>query len=163
MTPDQVVQNQSVVTHAFAGLPVSDYKAAYDWYVRFFGRPADMFPHGREAVWRLSSTASIYVVQDSERAGKGVVTLALDDLDAYEKRLTADGLTLTEQSGRASPRRLVIEDADGNHLTLFHDPSRSGGEARHLRQRFAMTPDGSTLARHVPGQMRKCPWALIAT
>src|SRR3954454_22702103 len=33
MTPEQVVQNQAVaVTHSFAGLPVSEYTAAYDWY-----------------------------------------------------------------------------------------------------------------------------------
>jgi catechol 2,3-dioxygenase-like lactoylglutathione lyase family enzyme len=122
------VQNQAVaVTHTFAGLPVSDYAAAYEWYVRLLGRPADMFPHEREAVWRLTPTSSIYVVQDSERAGSGLVALALDDLDANEARLTADGLALTDQSTGASPRRLVIKDADGNSVTFFHDPSESGG------------------------------------
>ena len=33
------------ITHTFAGLPVADYTAAYDWYVRLLGREADMFPH----------------------------------------------------------------------------------------------------------------------
>jgi catechol 2,3-dioxygenase-like lactoylglutathione lyase family enzyme len=122
------VQNQAMaVTHTFAGLPVSDYAAAYEWYVRLLGRPADMFPHEREAVWQLTPTSSIYVVQDSERAGSGLVTLALDDLDANEERLSAEGLALTERSGGASPRRLLIKDADGNSLTFFHDPSQSGG------------------------------------
>jgi catechol 2,3-dioxygenase-like lactoylglutathione lyase family enzyme len=122
------VQNQAVaVTHTFAGLPVSDYAAAYEWYVRLLGRPADMFPHEREAVWQLTPTSSIYVVENSKRAGSGLVTLALDDLDANEERLTAAGLALTEQSGGASPRRLVIKDADGNSLTFFNDPSQSGG------------------------------------
>lgn len=122
------MQNQAVaVTHTFAGLPVSDYAAAYEWYARLLGRPADMFPHEREAVWQLTPTSSVYVVQDSERAGSGLVTLAVDDLDANEERLTAAGLALTEQSGGASPQRLVIEDADGNSLTFFHDPSQSGG------------------------------------
>jgi hypothetical protein len=86
-----------------------------------------MFPHEREAVWQLTPTSSIFVVQDSERAGGGLVTLALDDLDAHERRVTADGLALTEQSGGASPRRLVIKNADGNSLTFFDDPSQSGG------------------------------------
>jgi hypothetical protein len=85
-----------------------------------------MFPHEQEAVWRLSPAASIYVVQDRERAGSGLVTLALDDLDAHEKRLTSEGLVLTEKSGGASLRRLVIRDADGNSLTFFHEPSQSG-------------------------------------
>jgi hypothetical protein len=127
MTPEEVVQNQAVtVTHTFAGLPVSDYAAAYGWYARLFGRPADMFPHEHEAVWRLTPTASVYVVEDRERAGSGLVTLALDDLDAHERRLSADGLALTEQADGADPRRLTIKDADGNGLTFFHDPSQSG-------------------------------------
>jgi hypothetical protein len=128
MIPEGVVQNQAVaVMHTFAGLPVYDFGAAYDWYVRLLGRPADMFPHEQEAVWRLTPTSSMYVVQDKERAGSGLLTLALNDLDAHEKRLLGDGLALTEQSGGASPRRLVIKDADGNSLTFFLDPSQSGG------------------------------------
>jgi catechol 2,3-dioxygenase-like lactoylglutathione lyase family enzyme len=127
MTPEQFVQDQAVaVRHTFVGLPVSDYTAAYDWYVRVLGRPADMFPHELEAVWRLTPASSLYVVQDGERAGSGLVTLALDDLDAFERRLNADGLTVTEHSAGGSPRRLVLTDADGNRLTFFLDPSQSG-------------------------------------
>jgi catechol 2,3-dioxygenase-like lactoylglutathione lyase family enzyme len=113
-------------THTFAGLPVSDYASAHDWYVRLLGRPADMFPHEREAVWRLTPTASINVVQDGERAGGGLLTLALDDLDAYERRLRADGVAFTEEVGGVSPRCLVVEDGDGNRLKFFRDPSPSG-------------------------------------
>jgi len=28
------------VAYVFAGLPVADYAASYDWYVRLFGRAA---------------------------------------------------------------------------------------------------------------------------
>jgi hypothetical protein len=120
------MQNQEVaVTHTFAGMPVSAYAAAYEWYVRLLGRPADMFPHDREAVWRLTPASSIYVVEDSERAGRGLVALALDDLDALERRLIADGLAPTEEVEGDAPRRLVIEDRDGNRLTFFRDPSES--------------------------------------
>lgn len=114
------------VTHTFAGLAVASYAAAYDWYSRLLGRPADMFPHDREAVWRLTPSGSIYVVEDTERAGTGIVTLALDDLDAHEKRLRDSGLTFTEQAHRATPRRLVVRDLDGNMLTFFQDSGSSG-------------------------------------
>ena len=107
----------------FVGLPVSDYATAYDWYERLLGRPADMFPHDREAVWRLTPAGSIYVVEDGERAGCGLVTVALDDLDALERRLAADGLPFTVEAEGDSPRRLAIEDDDGNKLTFFRDPS----------------------------------------
>jgi len=114
------------VTHSFAGLAVAEYSAAYDWYVRLLGRPADMFPHDREAVWRLTPGGSIYVVEDPERAGRGLLTLALDDLDAHERRLREGGVAYTAQSDGAAPRRLKVIDLDGNTLTFFEDPAQHG-------------------------------------
>ncbi len=96
------------MTHAFAGLPVDDYAASYDWYVRLLGRPADVFPHASEAVWRLNLGCSIYVVQNSQRAGGGLVTLALDDLDAHETHLREAGLAFDEQVSGSAPRSLVV-------------------------------------------------------
>jgi hypothetical protein len=111
------------ITHSFAGLPVVDYTAAYDWYMRLLGREADMFPHETECVWRLTPTSSIYVAQDSDRAGSALVTFALDDLDAHERRLREAGFTFTEEATVAAPRRLVVSDIDGNRLVFFQDPS----------------------------------------
>jgi glyoxylase I family protein len=115
----------TVTAHMFAGLPVADYAAAYDWYVLLLGRPADMFPHESEAVWRLVPGGSIYLVEDAGRAGSGLVTLALDDLEAHETRLQAVGIAFAESDGPA-PRRLVVNDFDGNTLTFFQDPAQSG-------------------------------------
>jgi catechol 2,3-dioxygenase-like lactoylglutathione lyase family enzyme len=109
----------------FTGLAVTDYAAAYDWYERLLGRPADMFPHEREAVWQLTPSASMYVVEDRERAGSGLVTLALDDLDAQERRLRDAGLAYTELAEGTAPRRLVVRDVDGNTITFFRDPAQS--------------------------------------
>ena len=110
------------ITHTFAGLPVADCTATHDWYVRLLGRPADMFPHDREAVWRLTPSCSIYVVQDPERAGRGLVTLALDDLDVHQRRLREAGLAFAEQVDGSAPRRLVVPDVDGKTPTFFQDP-----------------------------------------
>jgi catechol 2,3-dioxygenase-like lactoylglutathione lyase family enzyme len=111
------------ITHAFAGLPVTDYKAAYPWYVRLLGREADMFPRDSECVWRLTSTSSVYVVEDPQRAGRSLVTLALDDLAAHERRMQAAGVVFAIEPGGVAPRRLIVTDTDGNRLTFFHDPS----------------------------------------
>jgi catechol 2,3-dioxygenase-like lactoylglutathione lyase family enzyme len=114
------------ITHAFAGLPVADYGVAYAWYERLFGRSGDMFPHDTEAVWRLTPSCSIYVVQDPERAGRGLVALALDDLDAHEGRLHEAGIAFDAQADGSTPRRLVVKDGDGNTLTFFQDAAQSG-------------------------------------
>jgi len=110
------------ITHTFVGVPVSDFAAAYKWYLGLFGRAADMFPSDGEAVWRLTPNSSVYVVADAKRAGNGLLTLAVDDLDAYANRLRLEGLTPDEHSA-ASPRRLMISDDDGNTVKLFADPA----------------------------------------
>jgi catechol 2,3-dioxygenase-like lactoylglutathione lyase family enzyme len=112
------------VTYSFAGLAVTDFATAYDWYARLLGRPADMRPHEAEAVWRLTSDSAIYVVQDPQRSGNGLVTLALDDLDAHERSMRESGFPFTEELNGDSPRRLVVRDLDGNNLTFFQDPAR---------------------------------------
>src|SRR6476469_7183948 len=100
------LQNHPVaITHSFVGLPVADYAAAYDWYVRLLGREADMFPHETESVWQLTPASSIYVAQDSDRAGSALVSLALDDLDAHERRLREAGFTFTVEARDAAPRQ----------------------------------------------------------
>ena len=108
-----------VVTYMFAGMAVADYEAAYEWYVQLLGREADMYPHDTEAVWRLTSSSAIYVVQDPQRVGRGLLTVAVDDLDAHETRLLEAGLPFAELAAEDAPRRLVVRDPDGNTLTFF--------------------------------------------
>ena len=112
-----------MVTYTFAGLPVTDYASAYDWYVELLGRPADMFPHDSEAVWRLTSSGAVYVVQDPQRAGSGLLTVAVTDLDTQERRLRGAGFSIAELVNEDAPRRLVVTDPDGNALTFFQDPA----------------------------------------
>lgn len=116
------------ITHAFVGIPVSDYSTAYGWYARLFGRAADMFPRDGEAVWRLTSSSSVYVVGDRERAGHGLLTLAVADLGLRAGRLRAEGFALTEQSGGGAPRRVMITDDDGNTITFFEDPAKEADD-----------------------------------
>ena len=114
-------------THAFAGVAVSDFAAAYEWYARLFGRAADMFPLDDEAVWRLTKSGSVYIVGDVERAGNGLLTLASDDLGGLANRLQADGLAFRWVSGGSAPVRLMVDDDDGNRIAFFQDPALQVG------------------------------------
>jgi hypothetical protein len=53
--------------------------------------------------------------------------LGLSDLDAHAERLRAEGFAYTEHSAEGSPRRLVVNDADGNTITFFQDPAQLRG------------------------------------
>ena len=75
----------------FAGIPVAHLDAAIAWYERFFGREPDMWPNDREAVWQVSSEGWVYVVTDEERAGSGLLTIIVDDLDSKLDELEERG------------------------------------------------------------------------
>ena len=110
------------MTDVFAGLPVADHAAARAWYERLLGRPPDMEPHGRESVWRLAEQAWIYVVEDAERAGRGLLTVIVDDLVAQIAELAERGVTTDPiESIPGKARTAEIRDPDGNRI-MFGQP-----------------------------------------
>ena len=111
------------VTEFFAGVPVADYAAALAWYERLAGRPADFAPHETESVWRLGP-AWIYVVSDAERAGRAMLTLIVDDLEAEVAALAERGLE-TGPMGMVADvmRKADITDPEGNRITFAEDLS----------------------------------------
>jgi catechol 2,3-dioxygenase-like lactoylglutathione lyase family enzyme len=106
----------------FAGLPVTDHAAAAAWYERLFGEPPFMRPHATESVWRLEEHAWVYVVEDAERAGHGLLTVLVADLDAQVAGLAERGLTTEPIVAMDNGVRTAeIRDADGN-LVKFGQP-----------------------------------------
>lgn len=108
------------VSYVFAGLVVSHRDQAADWYARLFGRPADMLPNDAEAAWQLADSASLYLLADPARAGRGVFTLVVDDLDGVRTDIAARGLPAgqVEQVGTAG-RKCVLADPDGNTVSII--------------------------------------------
>jgi catechol 2,3-dioxygenase-like lactoylglutathione lyase family enzyme len=102
--------------HLFAGLRVRNFQAARLWYERLLGEPT-FFPHATEAVWTLAEDRSVYVVEHAEGAGSSVVTVFLDDLDAYVAAIAARGLEPDERETYANGvRKMIYRDPDGNEL-----------------------------------------------
>jgi catechol 2,3-dioxygenase-like lactoylglutathione lyase family enzyme len=96
-------------THVFAGIPVADFDAARAWYEELLGRPADLVPHESEVAWQMTDSGWIYVVQDADRAGRALVTVLVDDLDA----LSLDGESETVPG---KFRNTVVTDPEGNRI-----------------------------------------------
>ncbi|HET8672841.1 MAG TPA: VOC family protein [Thermoleophilaceae bacterium] len=108
---------------AFTGIPVADLDPALEWYERFMGRAPDMRPHDGEAAWQLTQSGWMYVVRDRERAGRGLLTLMVDDLDATlaelsERSIGAD--QIEELSGGV--RKATLTDPEGNNIALGQVP-----------------------------------------
>ena len=101
----------------FAGIRVSDFAAAKPWYERLLGADPSFLPHATEAVWELAEHRSLYIVEDAEGAGRSVLTIFLDDLDARVAEIASRGLEpdeLVTYPGKA--RKAIYRDADGNEI-----------------------------------------------
>jgi len=108
----------------FAGVPVRDFAAARPWYERLLGGPPAFLPHDAEAVWELAEHRYVYIVEDAERAGRGLVTLFLDDLDAMVAAISARGIEPAERETYDNGvRKITYRDADGNQVGLGGGPA----------------------------------------
>ncbi len=113
--------------HLFAGLRVRSLEAVRPWYERLLGDPAFM-PHAAEAVWTLAEDRSVYVVEHADGAGRSVVTVFLDDLDAHVAATAARGLQPDEiETYSSGVRKAIYRDPDGNELGF-------GGVSASVRQ-----------------------------
>jgi len=103
----------------FGGIPVSDYRLAREWYEVFFGREPDLLPHDTEAAWQLTDGGWVYVVADPTRAGGGLLTILVDDLDERLAALAGRGIEAgpVETFGSGA-RKAVVTDPDGNAIGL---------------------------------------------
>jgi predicted enzyme related to lactoylglutathione lyase len=101
----------------FAGVAVTDFDAAVEWYERLLGGPPDMAPHDTERAWRLTGESWIYVVADPERAGKSLLTVMVDDLDERLAAIAERGIEVgpVERLGKTT-RKAEIVDPEGNRV-----------------------------------------------
>ncbi len=107
------------ISYVFACLPVANRDQAAAWYGRLLGQLPTFLPNDIEAVWQVAQTASLYVLVDADRAGRGVVTLVVDDLDSSLKEIAGRGImTGAIQNIPGAGRKSVITDPDGNTVSL---------------------------------------------
>jgi catechol 2,3-dioxygenase-like lactoylglutathione lyase family enzyme len=107
----------------FAGIRVRDLGAARSWYEQLLGEPA-FFPNDSEVVWTVAENRSIYIQEDPARAGGGLATVFVDDLDAVVGEITARGLEpFLRETYSNGVRKVTYRDADGNEIGFGGGPS----------------------------------------
>lgn len=108
------------VDAVMAGIAVADFDAAVTWYERLLGRPVDDRPMDGLAEWHFPGTGVIQVIHDAGRAGRALLTLSVDDLEAYVAGLEERGLAPSAIDDKTSDKVLIatIADAEGNTITL---------------------------------------------
>jgi hypothetical protein len=107
----------------FAGISVSDYTAALDWYQRLLGSPPSFFPNDTEAVWELGEHRWLYIEQRPDHAGHALNTLFVDDLDTVVAGISGRGLEpARRETYDNGVRKITYTDADGNETGFGGGP-----------------------------------------
>ena len=111
-------------TEVFSGIPVSDFRAALDWYQRLFGAKPSFFPNETEAVWSIGAQRWVYIIVDAKRAGGAIQTIMCSDLEATIDQIAARGLTFSqEEIPGEGVRKVMYYDPDGNEIGLGRIPA----------------------------------------
>ena len=106
--------------HVLAVVPVSDLERADAWYEALFGRPADNRPMPSLVEWQVTGAGWVQVTVDSDRAGSGLLNLAVDDLAATREELGRRGVDTAEiQPVSKGVELSATSDPDGNAITLI--------------------------------------------
>ncbi|MGH9094240.1 MAG: VOC family protein [Acidimicrobiales bacterium] len=101
----------------FAGIYVSDYGAAMEWYSRLVGAEPTFLPNDAEAVWELAEHRSIYIEVRPERAGHSVVTAFVGDLDQRVAGISERGIEPAKRETYDNGvRKVLYRDPDGNEI-----------------------------------------------
>ena len=107
------------IQHVLAVVPVSDLERADAWYEALFGRPADNRPMPSLVEWQVTAGGWVQVWVDAERAGSGLLNLAVDDLATTREELAARGVDTAEiQPVNKGVELSASSDPDGNVITL---------------------------------------------
>jgi glyoxylase I family protein len=107
------------IEHVLAVVPVSDVERAEAWYEALFGRPADNRPMPSLVEWQVTAAGWVQVTLDSDRAGSGLLNLAVDDLEATRGELERRGVhTAAIQPVSKGVELSATSDPDGNAITL---------------------------------------------
>ena len=101
----------------FAGISVSDYPRALEWYERLFGEPPSFSPNEVESVWDVNESAWVYVELRPQHAGHALVTIFVEDVNALIASISARGIDPTDQETYDNGvHKATYRDGDGNEI-----------------------------------------------
>lgn len=104
-------------TKVLATVAVADRAAAMPFYESLFGRAADAVPMPIDAEWYVGDT-TLQLVEDPERAGRSMLTLATGDLDRWTAALRDRGIAVGEPEPASVGAYVRFDDPEGNRITL---------------------------------------------
>jgi predicted dithiol-disulfide oxidoreductase (DUF899 family)/predicted enzyme related to lactoylglutathione lyase len=115
-------------------LAVRDMTTARRWYEQLLAKPPDDVPMKEAAEWMITGSGSIQLVVAPDRAGRGLLTIGVDDIEGQLAAIERAGIAIDRKSLDSNAFRTVtIHDPDGNAITFAQDVrNRQQGEGLHM-------------------------------
>jgi catechol 2,3-dioxygenase-like lactoylglutathione lyase family enzyme len=107
------------VDFVLAVVGVRDIEAGRAWYTKLFGREPDNNPMPNLVEWQVTDGGWVQVTEDSQRAGNGMLNLAVSDIEEGVRELSEMGLDTGDIIDANKGVRLCpITDPDNNMIQL---------------------------------------------
>ena len=107
----------------FAGVGVTDFDRAVAWFESLLGEPAAFVATDTEWVWTVAEHGWIYVLLHPERAGHGMLTVFLDDLDSFVESAAGRGIEPAKrETYENGVHKVIYLDPDGNEIGFGGGP-----------------------------------------
>lgn len=108
----------------FAGVAVSDLPRAARWFDRLFGEVESFEPNDSERVWTLMEHGYLYAELQPEHAGHSMVTVFVEDFDAFLGAAAGRGLDPRSlETYDNGVRKATYRDPDGNEIGIGGPPA----------------------------------------
>ena len=108
----------------YTALLTTDLAKAEGWYSKLLGRGPDHRPMDTLVQWELFDQGGLMLSNSGEIAGKGLLFLYVDDVQAERRRLNGLGIALGADIRGDYSTLAQLRDPDGNVVTLATPPSR---------------------------------------
>lgn len=106
------------VKAVLANLSCIDLARSERWFALLFDRPPDARPMPGLAEWSFGDSAGFQLHEETERAGRGTLTLLVADVAAERERLIGVGVAAPEPEPGGGGRILRLRDPDGSLVVL---------------------------------------------
>ncbi len=106
----------------YAAVYVRDIKPASVFYAKVLGREPDDRPNDKLVQWRGFGSAGIQLFADKSKAGQGIMTLVVPDLEKVTSKLASDGIKTDKVISGDFGKVTHVIDPDGNTITLAEPP-----------------------------------------
>jgi len=116
------------IKNALAGIAVTKLDSAIAWYSKVIGREPDSQPMPGLAEFSFDNGGWLQLFEDTERAGKSSVTLAVNDLKGQMLVLADAGINVGDTSQTDYVATAIVKDPDGNQV-VFAEPLAAENKA----------------------------------